>query len=131
MLNEKRVKHMVKLASYEGKDGAEEIKIYSYFRKDYVGYNVLISLLWITLGYLALIGMICLALVERILENLSFTNAVALIAAVVVGYILVMLLYGVGVARSYIKKHQHAKNHVKKYLRDLEILERMYEREEA
>ena len=71
MLNEKRVKHMVKLASYEGKDGAEEIKIYSYFRKDYVGYNVLISLLWITLGYLALIGMIGLALVERILENLS------------------------------------------------------------
>lgn len=131
MLNEKRVKHMVKLASYEGKDGADEIKIYSYFRKDYVGYNVLISLLWVTLGYLSLVGMICLAFIEKILEKLSFSNAVMLIVAIAVGYVLALLLYGVGVTRLYIKKHQNAKNHVKKYLRDLEILERMYEREEA
>ncbi len=131
MLNEKRVKHMVKLASYEGKNGAEEIKIYSYFKKDYVGYNVLISLIWITLGYLSLVGMLCLAFVEQILENLSFSNMVILIVTIVVGYLLTMLLYGLGVARFYIKKHQNAKKHVKRYLRDLEILERMYEREEA
>ena len=48
MLNEKRVKHMVKLASYEEKGGTEEIKISSYFRKDYVSFNVLVSLLWVT-----------------------------------------------------------------------------------
>ena len=39
MLNERRVKHMVKLASYESKRGKEDMKINSYFKKDYVSFN--------------------------------------------------------------------------------------------
>ena len=131
MLNEKRVKHMVKLASYENKRGSEEIKIYSYFRKDYVAYNVLISLIWITLGYLSFAGLLCLMFMENILANLTFSNSVTLIAAIVVGYLLALILYGVGAARFYKMKHQKARHGVKRYIKDLEILERMYEREEA
>lgn len=131
MLNEKRVKHMVKLASYEAKNGAEEIKIHSYFKKDYVGYNVLITLLWITLGYLSFAALLCLTFMEKILENLSFANIVILAIAIIAGYLFVLIVYGVGAVRFYKKKHQAAKNGVKKYVRDLEILERMYEREEA
>lgn len=131
MLNEKRVKHMVKLASYEAKNGADQIKINSFFKKDYVSYNVLITLLWITLGYLSFAGLLCLTFMENILENLSFANIVMLVAAIVAGYLFVLIVYGVGAARFYKKKHQAAKNGVKKYVRDLEVLERMYEREEA
>ena len=32
MLNEKRVKHMVRLASYESKYGTEDIKVSTYFK---------------------------------------------------------------------------------------------------
>lgn len=131
MLNEKRVKHMVKLASYEAKNGADQIKINSFFKKDYVSYNVLITLLWMTLGYLSFAGLLCLTFMENILENLSFANIVMLVAAIVAGYLFVLIVYGVGAARFYKKKHQAAKNGVKKYVRDLEVLERMYEREEA
>lgn len=131
MLNEKRVKHMVKLASYETKKGAEEIKINSFFRKDYVSYNVLITLLWITLGYLSIAGLLCLTFLKKILENLSFSNIVILAVTIVAGYILTLIVYGIGAARFYKKKHQTAKNGVKKHVRDLEILERMYEREDA
>lgn len=131
MLNEKRVKHMVKLASYENGKGAEEIKIYNFFRKDYVSYNVLITLLWITLGYFSFVGLLCLAFMERILENLTYANTVTLIAAFFAGYLLTLILYGVGAARFYKMKHQKAKKGVKRYIKNLEILEKMYEREEA
>ncbi len=131
MLNEKRVKHMVKLASYDAKNGADEIKINSFFKKDYVSYNVLITLIWITLGYLSFAGLLCLTFMEKILENLSFANIVMLVVSVVAGYLFVLIVYGVGAVRFYKKKHQAAKNGVKRYVRDLEILERMYEREEA
>lgn len=131
MLNEKRVKHMVKLASYEAKNGAEEIKVNSFFQKDYVSYNVLITLLWITLGYLSFAGLLCLGFLKEILANLSFSNIVILIVAIVAGYIFTLILYCVGAVRFYKKKHHAARNGVKKHVRDLEILERMYEREEA
>lgn len=131
MLNEKRVKHMVKLASYENKRGTEEMKISSFFRKDYVSYNVLVSLLWVTLGYLLLIGLLGLAFLKKIVENMSFAGMVALIVTIVLGYLLCLASYGVGAVRLYKKKHQIAKTGVKKYIRDLEILEKMYEREEA
>ena len=131
MLNEKRVKHMVKLASYEEKGGTEEIKISSYFRKDYVSFNVLVSLLWVTLGYVSLVALICFAIVEKLVENMSFTNMILLIVTIVAIYVFLLLVYGVGAVRFYKKKHQAAKQGVKKYVRDLEILEKMYEREEA
>ena len=124
MLNEKRVKHMVKLASYEEKGGTEEIKISSYFRKDYVSFNVLVSLLWVTLGYVSLVALICFAIMEKLVENMSFTNMVLLIITIVAGYLFTLL-------RFYKKKHQKASHGVKKYIRDLEVLEKMYEREEA
>ena len=35
MLNEERVKLMVQLASYEQKEGKEDFKVSSYYKKDY------------------------------------------------------------------------------------------------
>ena len=69
--------------------------------------------------------------VKEILANLSFSNIVILVVAIVAGYIFTVILYSIGAVRFYKKKHQVAKNGVKKHVRDLEILERMYEREEA
>ena len=131
MLNEKRVKHMVKLASYEDKGGREEMKISSYFRKDYVSFNVLASLLWVTLGYISLVALLFFSMMGDMVENMSFRNGILLIGVVVAVYALLLLFYGVGAVRFYRKKYRAAKHGVKRYIRDLEILEKMYEREEA
>ena len=131
MLNEKRVKHMIRLASFEQNMGKEDSKIDSYYKKTYVGFNVMISLLWITLGYVALVGIIFLTYMEKLVENMSFTNMVLLIITIVAGYLFTLLGYGAGALRFYKKKHQKASHGVKKYIRDLEVLEKMYEREEA
>ena len=40
MLNEKRVKHMTRLASYDEKSGEQDLKINSYFKKTYVRFIV-------------------------------------------------------------------------------------------
>ena len=41
MLNEERVILMTKLASYEANDGRRNVAIGSYFRSDYIGWQVL------------------------------------------------------------------------------------------
>ena len=58
MLNENRVKLMTRMAAYEEKKGKEDIPISSYYRKDYVGLNVLITILWTTIGYGLFLGLV-------------------------------------------------------------------------
>ena len=76
MLNEKRVKHMIRLASFEQNMGKEDSKIDSYYKKTYVGFNVMISLLWITLGYVALVGIIFLTYMEKLVEDLTMSTII-------------------------------------------------------
>ena len=51
MLNEERVKLMVQLASYEQKEGKEDFKVSSYYKKDYVSFHRLATMIWTTIGY--------------------------------------------------------------------------------
>lgn len=131
MLNEKRVKHMIKLASYDEKSGAQDLKINSYLKKTYVRFNILISLLWATLGYIALAGIIGLSCMEVVLENLTLSTLIMLGGSFVIGYFITIVIVACVTGKFYKKKYTEARNNVKKYTKDLEILEKMYEREEA
>lgn len=131
MLNERRVKHMVKLASYESKRGKEDMKINSYFKKDYVSFNVLWTFIWITIGYVLIVGLIGFAYMEQFLDNFSIENAIMLMAIILGVYIALLVAYGFISARFYRKKHIEARHNMKNHIRGLEILEKMYNQEEA
>ncbi len=129
MLNEKRVKHMVKLASYESKNGAEEFKISSYFRGDYISFNVLCSMLWATVGYIVIVALLGLAYMDAILEGLTFERGMFMIAALFVGYVLLLIAYGVISYFHYKKKHLIARGRMKRLAQGLEVLEKLYDSE--
>ena len=65
MLNENRVKHMVKLAMYEHKEGVQEIKTSSFYKKDYISFNMLWSIVWATIAYVILLVLIFIAKMEK------------------------------------------------------------------
>lgn len=131
MLDEKRVKHMVKLASYEGSKGAEDIKVSSYFKKDYIVFNTVISLMWVSVGYLSIVGILAIIYMPKILENLTASIAAGIAVEVAGIYIVLLIVYGVISKNYYKKKHANAKKNVKRFLRDMETLEKMYEREDV
>ena len=129
MLNEKRVKHMVKLASFESQNGEEEMKISSYFRGDYISFNVLCTLLWATVGFIAIVGLLGITYMDVILEGLTIQRGIYMILALVIAYLIMLILYGIIAYFFYKKKHLSARNHVKKFGQGLEVLEKMYEKE--
>lgn len=130
MLNEKRVKHMIRLASYD-EHSEEDLKIHSYFRKTYVRFHVLVSLLWITVGYIALVGIIGLSCMEALLENLTLSTLIMAGGTTVIGYFVTLVIYTFIATGFYRKKYDLAKQNVKKYVKDLQSLEKIYESEEA
>ena len=129
MLDEKKIRRMTKLASYEAKEGKEEIDISAYYRKDYVSISVLRALLWVTLGYIIGVGFLCFAFLERIVANLTMGRIVTLAIVIVGLYFALMIGYGIGATRHYKKKHGKARDRVKEFCHGLFLLEKMYEKE--
>lgn len=130
MLNEKRVKHMVKLAMYENKEGAEELKTSKFYKKDYISYNMLWSIIWMTIAYIIVLVMAVFAKVELILDSLTIKSAIQMVCCCVALYVVLLIIYIPLSRRFYRKKHARAYHHVKHFKEGLEILEEMYEEEQ-
>lgn len=131
MLNEERIKLMVKLASYEEKEGKEDLKVSSYYKKDYVSLNRWCSFIWTTIGYVISIGLLGVMFMEELLENLTLKNGIIWTVAIVIGYILVVVIYSVIAHDFYQKKHTKARQRVKQYSHQLLVLNKLYEKEKA
>ena len=117
MLDERKVKLMTQLALYDQTQGKEDFKISEYYRKDYAGVHILYTVLWVTIGYIAAWAIAMIALL------------ITLVLAAVVGYVVVLVSY-IGIASHlYNKKHQEARQRVKRYNHILTRLLKMYEKE--
>lgn len=129
MLDKKRIRLMVRMASYEKNNAKQDQKISSYYKKDYISLNTLITILWITVGYAIVVGVAAICGMEVLFDNLTITRMLILGGLVIAGYIIVIVIYGVCASSYYKQKHNRAKQRVKRYYRDISRLEN-YEKKE-
>ena len=130
MLNEKRVKHMVKLALYESRDGKEEMKIHTKPKKDYINKNVVFSVVWMTIAYLIIAIFLYKTLCDRLLGELTAMQSFFLLAALALVYFAMLILYAVRAGFHYEKKYKRAHRRISAFSKALEDLEKMYVEEE-
>lgn len=131
MLNETRVKHMTKMAFYETKGGSEDLKISSYYKKDYIGFNTFWSGLWMTLAYIALVTIVVVAFMSELLEQLSSKQLTAIVLCFLGIYLILLITYVRYAKNIYKRKHARAYHRVKEFKDELEQLEQMYEKEDS
>lgn len=129
MLDERKVKLMTKLALYDQTQGKEDFKISEYYRKDYAGMHVIFSILWVTVGYVIAGALVMLAGMDSLMEQMSTGLIVTLGGIAIIGYVAVLVLYIIVTSHVYNKKHQDARQRVKKYNHTLTKLLKIYEKE--
>lgn len=120
---------MTKMAQYEKSLAPEDLKISSYYKKDYASLNTLITVIWITIGYALAAGLVILCNVDALLKDLTMTKLFIMIAVAVGAYIILLVVYCVCASSFYKSKHNKAKQRVKMYYRDLSRLGKMYMKE--
>lgn len=120
---------MTKMAQYEKSLAPEDLKISSYYKKDYASLNTLITVIWITIGYALAAGLVILCNVDALLKDLTMTKLFIMIAVAVGTYIILLVVYCVCASSFYKSKHNKAKQRVKMYYRDLSRLGKMYMKE--
>lgn len=121
---------MTRAAIYEKKYGEEDIKISSYYKKDYSSLNTWITLIWITVGYALSGGVVFLCYGESLIEGITVMRLVFLAAVALGIYLVLIVIYGIGSGSFYSKKHARAKQRVKRYMRDISQLEKMNNKKE-
>lgn len=129
MLDKNRIRLMTKMAQYEKSLAPEDLKISSYYKKDYASLNTLITVIWITIGYALAAGLVILCNVDALLKDLTMTKLFIMIAFAVGAYIILLVVYCVCASSFYKSKHNKAKQRVKMYYRDLSRLGKMYMKE--
>ena len=91
MINEEKIKLMNKMAMYEEKQGQEDFKISSYHKKDYTSFQTILTLIWVTIGYALIIGVLAVVFLDMILENLGLLMLAVIAAAILIVYIVLII----------------------------------------
>ena len=131
MLNEERIKHMTKMAFYESKGGSDDLKVSSYYKKDYIGFNTFWSGLWMTISYIALVTIIVVTFMGNLMENWTSKQLMSIIFSFLGIYLVLLIAYVRYAKNIYKKRHARAYHRVKRFKEELEQLEKMYEKEDS
>jgi len=124
MVNTDKVYLMTKAALYEKKEAKNAIRIVTYRREDYVRSRLLLVLLSVTIAYAALVGTaVFLVIMANDTIVLNVPQMVLLVAAVLVGYAIVLIFYYMIAHKYFGDKHVQARRSVRDYLSTLQAID--------
>ena len=130
MINEERVKQLYKIALYEQNEEKTNRKVGQYYKSDYVGRQMIGSILTGTLAFACYALLWMLSSWEDVLESINNLEIVGIVFEMIIYYVLFMVLYLIATYIVYSVKYEAGKKKMKKYINDLKIAHKMYEREE-
>ena len=129
MLNEERVRLMTRMACYEAKEGRKNVAIGNYFRGDYIGLQVIKSVISATIAYILIFAMFILYDFEVFMADIYKMDLLDFAKSVIIYY----LIFTVGSAVSsygvYTYRYTRARKSLKTYYNNLKKLSYLYERE--
>ena len=130
MLNEEKVILMTKMAAFIDREGKKNDAINTYFRSDYVGLNVIKSVISATIVFAIFVATYVLCNIELVLSNLYNTdNLIAIGRRFLIYYLLLVGVYSLISYVIYSSRYSKMRKSMKAYYGNLKKLARIYEKE--
>lgn len=126
MLNEKRIILMTKMASYEANEGKKNVAIGSYFRSDYIGWQVLKSIISATIAFVVVFGMYIFYDFEVFMMDIYKMDLLEFAKQVLTMYLRVIVIYAVISFMVYTIRYNRAVKSLRVYQMNLRRLADMY-----
>ena len=131
MLSQERIKLMTKMAAYEENDGKKYMSIGSYFRSDYMGMQVIRSVICGTLAFFLLAGLYVYYHFETMMQDIYKMDLLLLGRRVLFYYIVFIAAYSVITYVIYSFRYSRAKRSLKHYYYHLKQLAAIYDIEKG
>ena len=126
MLNEERIILMTKMASYEANEGKKNVAIGSYFRGDYIGWQVLKSIISATIAFVVVFGMYIYYDFEVFMLDIYKMDVLAFVKRILSMYLWTTGIYAVIAFVVYAVRYSRAMRSLKLYHMNLRRLMNMY-----
>lgn len=130
MLNTERIRLMTRLAAYEQGEGKEYMPMSQYYRRDYVGIQMIKTFLYSTVAFCLLVVLSVLYQIDDLEKMLYQMDYYELAKGFVVKYILFVVLYQVIACVVANLRYRRGHKKQKLYYSRLKKVEKLYEREE-
>ena len=131
MLDEEKVILMTKMTAFIDREGKKNDAINTYFKSDYVGYNIIKSVISATIVYCILLGTYVLCKFEEVLSDLYNTeNLLAVGRKWLIYYLLLVGVYSLATYVIYSVRYTKMRKSMKAYYGNLKKLARMYEKKD-
>ena len=131
MLSQERIKLMTKMAAYEENEGKKYMSIGSYFRSDYMGMQVICSVISGTLAFFLLAGLYVYYHFETMMQDIYKMDLLLLGRRVLFYYIVFIAAYSVITYVVYSFRYSRAKRSLKHYYYHLKQLAAIYDIEKG
>ncbi len=129
MLNEERIKLMTKMACYEANEGKKNVAIGNYFRGDYIGLQVIKSILSATIAFVILFAMFIFYDFEIFMTDIYKMDLFQFAKSVIIDYLIFTGVYALISYGVYTYRYTRAKKSLKMYYNNLKRLAYLYDRE--
>ena len=130
MVNEERLRPMVKMAMFDKHDGAECKPMIEYAREDYVAMQLLGSFITGTIAFAILFGMWALCDIDKLLGMLNTDKLMELAVGVGFRYAIFLIIYLTATYLVYHLRYSKGRRKVKKYYASLKKINNIYARED-
>lgn len=128
MLNEERIILMTKMASYEGHEGKKNVAIGNYFRSDYIGFQVLKSIISATIAFVIVFAMFVFYDFEIFMSSIYKMDIFEFVRNVLIVYLATVGGYALLSYIIYLRRYNAAKKSLKCYYNNLKKLSAIYEK---
>lgn len=129
MLNEERIKLMTRMACYEENEGKKNVAIGSYFRGDYIGLQVIKSIISATIAFAIMFAMYIFYDFEVFMADIYKMDLLAFGKSVIIDYLIFTVVYALISYGVYTYRYAKARKSLKIYYNNLKKLAYLYDRE--
>ena len=130
MLNESRIKLMTKMAVYEEHEGKKSMSIGTYFRGDYIGKEVIKSIIYATVAYVILLAVYICYDFQLLAQDIYNMDLVEFGMKLLKDYLKLVVFYAIVTYIYYAMRYQSARRSLRSYYNSLRRLNSMYRKEE-
>jgi len=130
MVNEERVKNLYKIALYERDEKKYERQTGHYYKKDYIGKEMIKSFFMGTLAYVLMVLLWIISTLDEFLRSVNNLDFIKDTVIILLLYIVFMVLYLIATYLIARTRYKEGRVRLKEYLKALKVTKKMYEREE-
>ena len=129
MLNEERIKLMTKMAAYEADEGKKNVAIGNSFRGDYIGLQVIKSIISATIAFVIVFGLFVFYDFEVFMSDIYKMDLLGFGRTVITAYLIFVAVYALISYMIYTYRYAKARKSLKMYYNNLKKLAYLYDKE--